>query len=120
MDSLKILIVDDDHDIVDAMEAILSFENYAVTHAYAGLDGIEMAKIDKPNLILLDYMLPDMNGKEVALTLRREEELKDIPVVLVSASREAGEIAEEISLDDFIEKPFEMDHLLSVVARHIT
>ena len=119
MDPQKILIVDDDRDIVDAMQTILEMEDYSVSHAYEGLDGITSARSQKPDLILLDYMLPDMNGKEVALTLRREDELRDIPVVMVSASREAGEIAREIQVTDFIEKPFEMDHLLNVIRRYI-
>lgn len=119
MNSQKILIVDDDHDIVDAIEAILLMEDYVVSHAYEGLEGVNEARNFKPHLILLDYMLPDMNGKEVAETLRLDDNLKDIPVVLVSAAREAREIALQIPVNDFIEKPFEMEHLLSVVRRQI-
>ena len=117
MDSQKILIVDDDRDIVEAMQTILELEDYTVSHAYDGIDGISTARSQKPDLILLDYMLPDMNGKEVALTLRLEDDLKDIPVIMVSASREAGEIAREIHITDFIEKPFDMEELLSTVRR---
>ena len=119
MNPQKILIVDDDRDIVDAIEAILMMEDYSVSHAYEGMDAILSARSQKPDLILLDYMLPDMNGKEVALTLRGEDELKDIPVVIVSASREAGEVARQIQVSDFIEKPFDMEHLLTVVRRHM-
>lgn len=116
--SPKVLIVDDDKDIVDAIEAILQMENYHVTHAYRGSEGIRAAEAEAPRLILLDYMLPDMNGEEVALMIKTKAALKNTHVILISASKNIEEIARRSPIDGYLEKPFEMDHLLDVVKRY--
>ena len=115
-----ILIVDDDRDIVDAIEAILSMESYEVTHAYEGRTGLQIVRDRMPDLILLDYMLPDMNGKEITLEIKENAQTQHIPVILVSAAREAHEIASQIPVNGFIEKPFEMELLLKTVRSHLS
>jgi len=120
MNGKRILIVDDDHDIVDAMEAILMMEDYVVMHAYDGNGGIQKAHDCNPQIILLDYMLPDITGKEVAQAIQSHPELHKIPIILVSAAREAQETSKNLGLAGYIEKPFDMDVLLQTVKQHIT
>ncbi len=113
----KILIVDDDHDIVSAIETILGLENYKTITAFTGEDSIQTAKKEHPSLILLDYMLPDMTGKQVVEKIRRDEELRGIPIILVSATHGLRQLSQGIQIQGIIEKPFDLEILTSTVAR---
>lgn len=113
----KILIVDDDRDIVSAIETILGLENYKIIAAYTGEESIISAKKEHPSLILLDYMLPDMTGKEVVERIRSDDEVKEIPIVLVSATHGLRQLAQGIQIQGIIEKPFDLDVLTSTVAK---
>jgi DNA-binding response OmpR family regulator len=116
----KILIIDDDRDIVEAMEAILQMENYVVLHAYTGGEGVSLAKKETPDLLLLDYMLPDINGREVAILFKKNTALSPIPIIIVSAAKEAQEAVDELQLNGHLEKPFDLFDLLDTVKRHLT
>lgn len=113
----KILVVDDDHDIVSAIEAILSMESYTLFSAYNGEDCLRLAEKEKPNLILLDYMLPDLSGKDVVEKLRSKNLTKNIPVVLISAAHGLSELCKGLSVQGVIEKPFELELLLKTVKK---
>jgi len=113
----KILIVDDDRDIVSAIETILAFENYSTVSAFTGEDSIEKAKNERPSLILLDYMLPDMTGKQVVEEIRKDEEMREIPIILVSATHGLRQLCQGIAIQGIIEKPFDIDTLTSTVAK---
>ena len=115
----KVLIIDDDRDIVDAMEAILSLEEYVVPHAYNGKSGIEKVKEERPDVILLDYMLPDMTGKDVVRSLKEDDEVKNIPIIIVSAARDIKEVARQLDVVSVLEKPFDMHALLRTVHTHL-
>ncbi len=115
--SKKILIVDDDRDIVSAIETILSLENYNTVSAFTGEDSIEIAKKERPSLILLDYMLPDMTGKQVVEEIRRDEDLREIPIILVSATHGLRQLCQGIAIQGILEKPFDLDTLTSTVAK---
>lgn len=119
MRNQKILIVDDDQDIVSAINTILTMEGYKVETAFNGTDCIDCVKETKPDLILLDLMLPDMHGKDVAQKIRKNNDLKDIPIVVMSASRDAHQVAQDIRAQDCIDKPFEVSHLLETVSKHL-
>lgn len=119
MSNHKILVVDDDHDIVNAIDAILTMEGYTVETAYNGAECMDCVKETKPDLILLDLMLPDMHGREVAQELKRNRQLQDIPIVIMSASRDAREVADAIHAEDCIDKPFEVNHLLQTVSKYL-
>jgi CheY-like chemotaxis protein len=114
-----VLIVDDDKDIVTVLTAILEEEQYAVTHAYAGHEALEAVDRSIPDLILMDYMLPDLNGDQVALKIR-EKITAHVPMILISAAHNAEKIAHEAQFDGYLPKPFEIDHLLSEITRHLT
>ncbi len=113
----KVLIVDDDRDIVSAIETILGLENYKTVTAYTGEDSITSARKEHPSLILLDYMLPDMTGKQVVEKIRKDDELKEIPIILVSATHGLRQLCQGIAIQGIIEKPFDLDILTSTVAR---
>lgn len=80
----KILVVDDDHMLVRMLESVLRRDGYTVITAYDGTSGFEKAKKESPLLILLDVILPDIDGKDVARKLKNDPETKDIPVVFLT------------------------------------
>jgi two-component system alkaline phosphatase synthesis response regulator PhoP len=103
-----ILVVDDESDIVDILKYNLEKENeYTVHAAYNGTEALAIAKKEKPDLILLDIMMPGMNGFEICKNLKSEPETKRIPVIfLTSKENEIDEIVGlEIGADDYIQKP---------------
>jgi two-component system alkaline phosphatase synthesis response regulator PhoP len=103
-----ILVVDDESDIVDILKYNLEKENeYTVHAAYNGTEALAIAKKEKPDLILLDIMMPGMNGFEICKNLKSEPETKRIPVIFLTAKEnEIDEIVGlEIGADDYIQKP---------------
>ena len=103
----KILIVDDDKNIVQLVKLTLGTD-YDYAEAYNGHDAIEKAKKERPNLILLDIMMPGMDGYEVCHKLRADPETKDILVAMLSAKKEDHDILEGIDVGAiaYITKPF--------------
>lgn len=81
---MKILLVDDDEAITTVFATALSKEGYESSHAATGKEGLDKAKSEHPDLILLDQVLPDMQGNEVLATLKKDEATKNIPVVILS------------------------------------
>jgi two-component system alkaline phosphatase synthesis response regulator PhoP len=113
----KILIVDDDQDIVSAIETILRLEDYKTITAYTGEDSILRAKEEKPSLILLDYMLPDMTGRQVVEKIRKDQEVGEIPIILVSATHGLKQLCQGVPIQAIIEKPFDLEILTATVAK---
>jgi len=114
-DRRDILIVDDDPDIRDALGECLRYEGYNVHVAADGRDALDRLEFGlKPDLILLDLMMPVVNGFEVLLALRSKPEWRSIPVVVVSANR--GYKAEDLAgAVDILRKPVNVDRLIAVV-----
>ena len=114
-----ILIVEDEKNIVDILRFNLQREGYDTMEAYDGEDGLEKARSGKPDLILLDVMLPRMNGFDVCRTLR--EEGSNVPVVILTAREEETDkvLGLEIGADDYITKPFSMRELIARVGANI-
>jgi len=115
----KVLIVDDDLAICTAIETILSMKNYQTITAHTGLDSLKIAQSEEPDLILLDYMLPDMTGKQVVEKMRTYLTLKDTPIILISATHGLRQLVKDAAIQGIIEKPFELETLTSTVARYI-
>ena len=109
-----ILIVEDEKNIVDILRFNLQREGYRTVEAYDGADGLEKARKENPDLILLDVMLPKMIGFDVCRTLR--EEGNNVPVIILTAREEEADKVSglEIGADDYITKPF---NILEVKAR---
>ena len=115
----KVLIVDDDPDIVTAIATILTMEDYETVSSQNGADSIITAKKELPALILLDYMLPDMTGKQVVEKLRAIKELSETPIILISATHGLRQLVKNAPIQGFIEKPFDLETLTSSVAKFI-
>lgn len=119
----KILLIDDDLDFVNATETVLrSKSNYEVITATDGNTGLAKAKEEKPDLILLDIIMPVEDGFAAAKKLKADPELQDIPVVLLTSfSQRVGEtnlaVSQGLDLDveDYLEKPIEPQDLLQKV-----
>lgn len=111
----KILIVEDDHDIAGMIEYNLGEEGYETISAYNGEDGVELAKKEKPDLIILDIMLPIIDGFEVCRILKKEDKTTHIPVIILSAkSQETDKVVGlELGADDYITKPFSPRELIA-------
>jgi len=111
----KILVVDDEHDIVDLIAYNLTKEGYQVYQAHNGREGIEMAKQVNPDLIILDVMMPEMDGIEACRLMRSMPEFKHTFMVFLTArSEEYSEIAGfNVGADDYIAKPIKPRALMS-------
>jgi two-component system alkaline phosphatase synthesis response regulator PhoP len=114
----KILVVDDELDLTDAVESRLKWCKYEVVIAANGKEGLEKAVNEKPNLILLDTNMPVMNGHEMLERLKKHPDLKNIPVIMVTAMCEAKDIAAASSygIADYVTKPFDFAELMEKIA----
>jgi two-component system alkaline phosphatase synthesis response regulator PhoP len=108
----KILIVDDEKNIVELIKFHLKKENYKVIEAYKGKDALDLYRKEKPDLIILDVMLPDMGGFEVCKTIRKESR---VPIIMLTAKGEEIDkiLGFELGADDYITKPFSPRELLA-------
>ena len=113
----KILIVEDEPDIREVMEFNLSREGFAVTAAADGADGLRLAREKRFDLVLLDLMLPEMDGLEVCRHLRETEEFRSLPIIMVSAKGEESDVVLGLGLgaDDYVTKPFSPRELVARV-----
>jgi len=105
MAARKILVVDDEVRLVDVLKAYLERDGYRVVTAYDGKQALLQARREKPDLILLDLMLPEVDGLEVCRTLRKES---DVPIIMLTARSEETDklIGLELGADDYVTKPF--------------
>ena len=120
MDEKKtVLIVEDEKNIVDILRFNLQREGYATQEAYDGEAGLEKALSGEPDLVLLDVMLPKMNGFDVCRKLR--EEGSSVPVIILTAREEEADkvLGLETGADDYITKPFSMRELVARVSANI-
>ena len=114
-----VLIVEDEKNIVDILRFNLQREGYRTLEAYDGKDGLDKAVSENPDLILLDVMLPQMNGFDVCRTLRAQG--SNVPVIILTAREEESDkvLGLEIGADDYITKPFSMRELIARVGANI-
>ena len=113
----KILVIDDERDLVDILRVRLAANGFEVVCAYDGISGLELAKSALPDLIILDIMMPHLNGFAVCSLLKGNEQYRHIPVVMLTARDERNDqfFDEEVKPDAFLNKPFETDALLKKV-----
>ena len=125
MRKMRVLTVDDDPDILDVLNLTLS-EHYQVFQANDGKAGLELVLQKMPDLVICDYMMPVMNGRELCKTLKKDILLRHIPVIMLTGK---GEVQDRISgieagADDYMIKPFDPDELLvrikSILKRTVT
>ncbi|HEX9975863.1 MAG TPA: response regulator [Dehalococcoidales bacterium] len=124
----KILAVDDDPDILDALTMILESQGYTVVTARNGLEGLAKIEMEEPDLMVLDLLMPKMDGFAVCKKLQEPKwsKYKDMPILILSSVREEAsrrrfelECGRELDVDDYIEKPFSPDSLLKSVGKLI-
>ncbi len=116
--SQKILVVDDDPAIGDVLQLILKEEGYEVE---IQTDGRSVWQIQAPfpGLLLLDIRLSGMDGRTICRHLKSQESTRQIPIIIISATKGAQQIASEAGADDFIAKPFELRDMLAMVTKYI-
>ena len=114
MEKNKILLVDDDADFTEATKLLLESRYYEVTVANDGKEGLKKAHTEEPNLIILDVMMPEMDGYEVCAKLKSDPKYRHIPILLLTAVGEAipttsytKEMGMKIEADDYVPKPVE-------------
>lgn len=119
----RVLIVDDDPDLVEAVSMLLEAEKMVPLAAYGGIEGLEKAKTEHPDLIILDVMMPDKDGFAVAKELAADEKLRRIPVVMLTAVVESmtetsyapHAAARELEADEWFDKPVDPQALVNRV-----
>jgi len=110
----RILVVDDEPNIAELLSAALSFEGYNVGIAATGAEALEQVRAFRPNLVMLDVMLPDFDGTEVCRRLRNQGE--QVPIVFLTARDAVQDKVEGLSMgDDYVTKPFSIDELMARV-----
>ena len=120
---VKILIVDDDPDIRDVLKLTLSEENYEILEAADGEEALNVIHAIQPDLILLDYKIPKIDGREVCRRIKKDLLLRHLPIIMVTGK---GDISDKVDgidagADDYVVKPFEPKELLArirMILRH--
>lgn len=112
----KILIVEDEKDMVTGLKFNLEARNYNVVTSYDGETGCQKALAEKPDLVILDIMLPKLNGFEVCKILKKQ--IPDLPIIMLTAKSQEAEIVTglELGADDYITKPFSVLELLARIS----
>jgi CheY-like chemotaxis protein len=113
----RILIADDDTAILEVIAMMLEDAGYDVKTTVNG-QTVTLVQEYSPDLILLDIWMAGMDGRTICKSLKGNTLTKHIPIVMISANKDTKKIASEAGADNFIEKPFEMDHLLATVAQY--
>ncbi|MBN2168911.1 MAG: response regulator [Actinobacteria bacterium] len=114
---LRVGIVDDDPEIVKVLRMVLETKGFQALGAFSGLNGLRMTKKELPDVVLLDIMMPDMDGFEVCRRIRLDPATKDIPVVLVSARTDLEHVEKGLlfGAQGYISKPFHMNTLIDKI-----
>lgn len=116
----KILIVDDEKDIVETLSFMLQAKGFETVTALDGEEGLKLAKEVNPDLIILDVMMPKINGYKICRLLKYDAKYKNIPIIMVTARSQEGDklIGEETGADEYITKPFEFNDILEVIEKY--
>jgi len=116
----RILIIDDEPDFIEMIQMRLEANDYDVISENDGASGIDRARDERPDLILLDVMMPVMDGYETLFKIRQEPSLLQVPVIMLTAKGESRAIfkAQELGATDYLIKPCDSKDLLSLMAKH--
>jgi DNA-binding response OmpR family regulator len=117
--SSKVLVVDDEHSIVDAVATALRYEGFEVAEAMTGREALAAAQETAFDLIVLDVMLPDINGKEVCQRVRSDKTMDTVKIICISGMVEDDKVDElkAAGANDFLRKPFEVDRLVDRICQ---
>lgn len=114
----RILVVDDEKEIAELVEAILSGEGFEVRTVQSGREALASINARPLHLVLLDVMMPDIDGCAVFRTLKADTKTRNIPIVLMSASDRLSDIAADLKPEGSLPKPFSIESLIDCVTRH--
>ena len=111
----KIFIIEDETSIIQLVQHNLEKEGFVVSSSINGNDGLKELKKFQPNLLLLDWMLPDLSGIDVCKNLRKDNSFKDLPIIMLTAKGEEEDKVKglESGADDYITKPFSFNELMA-------
>jgi len=117
MDKKRILVVEDEQDMVFALKLQLQANGYEVSTAFDGQEALDKARKEEPSLIILDLMIPKIEGYKVCRMLKFDEKYKDIPIIMFTAraNKEDEDLGYEVGADAYITKPFEPTVLLEKI-----
>ena len=117
----KILIVHDEKDIVETLAFMLKTKGFGCICAYDGEEGLKLAKECSPDLIILDVMMPKINGYKICRLLKYDSKYKNIPIIMVTARSQEEDkvIGEETGANEYITKPFEFSDIIEAINRYI-
>lgn len=119
-DQMRVVCIEDEPEMIDLVRLILGRKGFDVIGADGGIEGLEKVKKEKPDLVLLDLMMPDMDGWEVYQQIKADPEIKDIPIVVVTAKAQSIDKVLGLHIakvDDYITKPFGPQELLESVEK---
>ena len=118
----KIMVVDDEKSLIELVTAVLEQEGYEIITAMNGEEALERLKTDKPNLILLDMMMPGMSGREVCERIRKDPKTKDLKIAFLTVAKfsETGrDVLKKMKVLDYITKPFDNADLVKRVKKMV-
>jgi DNA-binding response OmpR family regulator len=116
----KVVCIEDDRTMIELVETLLGLKGFDVTGAVGGRAGLDAMRRIKPDLVLLDLMMPDMDGEEVYRRMKADDELKDIPVIILTADVKSMTkmVWQQVAkADGFITKPFNTQDLVQVIRK---
>jgi DNA-binding response OmpR family regulator len=116
-----VLIVDDEHDIVETLCFMLEAEGINCITAHDGEEALNKAKSEVPDLIVLDVMLPKINGYKVSRLLKFDKKYKNIPILMVTARTQDEDklIGQNTGADEYITKPFDLENVINLVKKYL-
>lgn len=117
----KILVVDDESDIIEILKFMLEAHGYECITATDGEEGLKAAKEENPDLIILDVMMPKINGYKICRLLKFDNKYKNVPIFMLTARSQDEDkiIGEETGADEYITKPFDVDFVVEKVKSYI-
>lgn len=118
----RILVADDDPVILRLIQVNLELEGYEVLTANNGQEAVDMAQAEKPDLVILDIMMPRLDGYQACEQLKSSDTTKEIPVIFLSAKAQQGDIekGQSFGVAAYLTKPFDPTELVEVVERHLS
>lgn len=116
-----VLIADDEADIVETLQFMLESDGFEVLTAYDGEEALKIARRAIPDIILLDVMMPKINGYKVSRLLKFDKKFQDIPILMITARSQEEDklIGEETGADEYITKPFDIANVIDLINKYL-
>jgi len=114
----KVLLIDDEKKLVTNLKVFLDMNGYTVIPAYNGIEGLDRAQAERPDIIVSDIMMPGMDGYSMLKEIKANPDLKHIPVVMLTAKEGMNDLCDIEGAAQFLAKPFDLNTLLSIIRRY--